>query len=182
MPSRQRSVQDGYTFNLCDLPGTYSITEYTPEELYVRKHILNDMPDVVVNVLDATNLERNLFLTTQLIDMDLKVVIALNMFDETKKQGIELDYETLGRMIGIPVVPTVASKNEGITELFRTVIAVFEDNEPTVRHIHINYGQDIEKSIRLIQKYLWKNADIAARYSTRYLAIKLLSDDHNIAS
>lgn len=172
--------QDGYTFNICDLPGTYSITEYTPEELYVRNHILNDMPDVVVNVLDASNLERNLFLTTQLIDMDLKVVIALNMFDETKKQGIALDYETLGRMIGIPIVPTIASKNEGIAELFQTVIAVFEDNEPTVRHIHINYGQDIEKSIRAVQKYLWKNSDIAARYSTRYLAIKLLCGDHNI--
>lgn len=171
--------QDGYTFNLFDLPGTYSITEYTPEELYVRRHILNEMPDVVINVLDASNLERNLFLTTQLIDMDLKVVIALNMYDELEKSGLKLDYRNLGRMIGIPIVPTVASRGEGIRELFKTVIDVFEDNEPIVRHIHINYGKDIEHSIRLLQDEIWKNTDLVARYSSRYLAIKLLCNDKN---
>lgn len=171
--------QDGYTFNLFDLPGTYSITEYTPEELYVRRHILEAMPDVVINVLDASNLERNLFLTTQLIDMDLKVVIALNMYDELEKSGLKLDYHNLGRMIGIPIVPTVASRGEGIRELFKTAIDVFEDNEPIVRHIHINYGKDIEQSIRLLQDEIWKNTDLVARYSSRYLAIKLLCDDKN---
>ena len=171
--------QDGYTFNLFDLPGTYSITEYTPEELYVRRHILDAMPDVVINVLDASNLERNLFLTTQLIDMDLKVVIALNMYDELEKSGLKLDYRNLGRMIGIPIVPTVASRGEGIWELFKTVIDVFEDNEPIVRHIHINYGKDIEHSIRLLQDEIWKNTDLVARYSSRYLAIKLLCNDKN---
>ena len=171
--------QDGYTFNLFDLPGTYSITEYTPEELYVRRHILDAMPDVVINVLDASNLERNLFLTTQLIDMDLKVVIALNMYDELEKSGLKLDYRNLGRMIGIPIVPTVASRGEGIRELFKTVIDVFEDNEPIVRHIHINYGKDIEHSIRLLQDEIWKNTDLVARYSSRYLAIKLLCNDKN---
>lgn len=171
--------QDGYTFNLFDLPGTYSITEYTPEELYVRRHILDAMPDVVINVLDASNLERNLFLTTQLIDMDLKVVIALNMYDELEKSGLKLDYHNLGRMIGIPIVPTVASRGEGIRELFKTAIDVFEDNEPIVRHIHINYGKDIEQSIRLLQDEIWKNTDLVARYSSRYLAIKLLCNDKN---
>ena len=171
--------QDGYTFNLFDLPGTYSITEYTPEELYVRRHILDAMPDVVINVLDASNLERNLFLTTQLIDMDLKVVIALNMYDELEKSGLKLDYRNLGRMIGIPIAPTVASRGEGIRELFKTVIDVFEDNEPIVRHIHINYGKDIEHSIRLLQDEIWKNTDLVARYSSRYLAIKLLCNDKN---
>lgn len=169
--------QRGYTIRIVDLPGTYSITEYTPEELYVRTHILDEMPDVVINVVDASNLERNLFLTTQLIDMDLKVVIALNMYDELQEQEARLDYGKLGRMIGIPIVPTIASRNEGIPALFDRVIDVFEDNEPTVRHIHINYGDDIEDSIRMLQDKIWENKDVVAHYSSRYLAIKLLEGD-----
>lgn len=169
--------RQGYTFRLSDLPGTYSVTEYTPEELYVRSHILNQMPDVVINVVDASNLERNLYLTTQLIDMDLKVVIALNIYDELEQTGATLDYEALGRMIGIPIVPTVASRGKGVNELFAKVIDVFEDNEPIVRHIHINYGADIEPSIRLLQDEIWQNGDVVARCSSRYLAIKLLEGD-----
>lgn len=172
--------QDGYTIRLFDLPGTYSITEYTPEELYVRAHLLNEMPDVVVNVVDASNLERNLLLTTQLIDMNLKVVIALNMYDELERSGDTLNYRDLGRMIGIPIIPTVANRKEGIDALFKTVIDVFEDNEPVVRHIHINYGTDIEQSIRTLQAKIWENKDLVARYSSRYLAIRLLGDDKNI--
>lgn len=168
----------GYTINVVDLPGTYSITEYSPEELYVRNQILDHMPDVVVNVVDATNLERNLFLTTQLIDMDIKVVMALNMYDELQDSGAELDYATLGEMIGIPIVPTVASRGQGVDELFDTVIDAFEDNQPIMRHIHINYGEDIEQAILAIQNLIWKNTDIVARYSSRYLSIKILEGDH----
>ena len=134
-----------YTFQIVDLPGTYSITEYTPEELFVRTFITEKNPDVIINVIDASNLERNLYLTTQLIDMNIKVVIALNMYDELEKKGAKLDYKALGEMIGIPVIPTVASKGIGIDELFEKIIDVYEDNDPIVRHIHINYGQDIEK-------------------------------------
>ncbi len=166
-----------YTIHLTDLPGTYSITEYTPEELFVRNHILGQMPDVVVNVVDASNLERNLFLTTQLIDMNLKVVIALNMYDELERSGARFDYRMLGQMIGIPIVPTVASRGEGIDALFDTVADVFEDNEPVVRHIHIHYGEDIEHSIELLQEPVRVNCDVIARYSARYLAIKLLEGD-----
>lgn len=173
---------EGYTLRIADLPGTYSITEYTPEELYVRRHILEELPDVVINVVDASNLERNLFLTTQLIDMNLKVVIALNMYDELEASGARFDYEALGRMIGIPIVPTVASKGEGVDRLFDRVIAVFEDNEPTVRHIHINYGEDIERSIAALQQLIWENDDIVAHYSSRYLAIKLLEGDREVLS
>ncbi|MDL2230705.1 ferrous iron transport protein B [Alistipes sp. OttesenSCG-928-L06] len=172
---------NGYTINIFDLPGTYSVTEYSPEELYVRQHIQQKMPDVVVNVVDASNLERNLYLTTQLIDMDLKVVIALNMYDELEQMGASLDYDMLGRMIGIPIVPTVASKGQGMNELFDTVVDVFEDNEPTVRHIHINYGEDVERAIRELQDRIWENEDIVARYSSRYLAIKLLEGDRATA-
>lgn len=169
--------QEHYTLNISDLPGTYSITEYTPEELFVRTHIAEKMPDVVINVVDASNLERNLFLTTQLIDMNIKVVIALNMYDELEQKGVVLNYTELGKMMGIPIVPTIAVKGKGITELIKQVIAVYEDKEPTQRHIHINYGTIIEGAIARIQHEIRKNQDIATRFSTRYLAIKLLEND-----
>ncbi|MEA4983812.1 MAG: ferrous iron transport protein B [Paludibacter sp.] len=169
--------QGGYTFNLVDLPGTYSITEYSPEELYVRSHIIEKMPDIVINVLDASNLERNLFLTTQLIDMNIKVVIALNMYDELKKKGAKFDYESLGKMIGIPIIPTVASKGKGVEKLFSKLIEVYEDRDPVVRHVHINYGSLIERSIREIQDEVWKNPSITDKISSRFIAVKLLEHD-----
>lgn len=173
--------QDGLRFKLVDLPGTYSMSSYSPEELYVRNHIFNEVPDVVINVVDASNLERNLYLTTQLIDMDIKVVIALNMFDELGEKGDQFDYEHLGKMIGVPVVPTVGSKGIGVRELFERVKQVHEDNDPDVRHIHINYGPDIETAIREIQAYIKAdgNQHITNTISPRYLALKLLESDQH---
>ena len=170
---------NGYTFNLVDLPGTYSITSYSPEELFVRDHIINELPDVILNVVDASNLERNLYLTTQLIDMDRKVVIALNMWDEFLEKGDKFDYQALGKMIGIPMVPTVGSKNKGIKELFGKIIDVYEDRDPTVRHIHINYGYRIEKGIKRLQELLTRegNEFLTSKVAPRYLAIKLLEQD-----
>ena len=112
--------QDGYLLNVVDLPGTYSLSAYTPEELFVRKHIIGQYPDIVINVVDASNIERNLYLTTQLIDMDIKVVIALNMYDELQTKGDKFDYKTLGKMLGIPIIPTVGHKGKGIKELFES--------------------------------------------------------------
>ncbi len=174
-----RFKHKGYIFNITDLPGTYSLTAYTPEELYVRKFIHEQKPDVVINVVAASNLERNLYLTSQLIDMDIKVVIALNMFDELLEKGDSFDYKELGRMIGIPFVPTVSSKGKGIKDLFDTVINVFTDKEKTLRHIHINYGEHIENSIATIQKKIkvTENDSITIHYSSRYLSIKLLERD-----
>lgn len=174
--------KNGYTIKLVDLPGTYSITEFSPEELHVRVYLTEKMPDIVLNVIDASNLERNLFLTTQLIDMDLKVVIALNMYDELEKKGDKLDYKTLGKMLGIPIVPTVATKGEGIEELLQKIIDVYEDKDPIVRHIHINYGSVIEKAIKQIQDVIWQNPIITDKLSSRYLAIKLLEGDKAILS
>jgi len=171
--------QDGYDFLISDLPGTYSITEYTPEELFVRKHILEKKPDIVVNVIDASNLERNLYLTTQLIDMNIKVVIALNMYDELKEKKIIFDYTNLGKMIGIPIIPTVSSKGEGIENLFSRIIDVYEDRNPIVRHIHINYGSEIERSIKAIQQEIRKDENRDRHLSTRYLSIKLLEKDRH---
>jgi ferrous iron transport protein B len=169
--------KDGYTFKIVDLPGTYSITEYSPEELYVRTHIMEKMPDIVINVVDSSNLKRNLFLTTQLIDMNIKVVIALNMYDELEKRGVKFEYDALGEMLGIPIIPTVASKGIGVDELFKKLIDVYEDRDPSVRHIHINYGPFIETAINKIQAEIWKNPKITDKLSSRYVAIKLLETD-----
>lgn len=172
--------RNGYVFRIVDLPGTYSITEYSPEELFVRRHITEQMPDIIVNVVDASNLERNLFLTTQLIDMNVKVVVALNMYDELEKKGVSFDYKALGRMIGIPILPTVASRGTGVNELFDKVIDVYEDTDPDVRHIHINYGEEIEKVIRYIQDEVWKSPEVTDKLSSRYVAIKLLETDRTM--
>jgi len=174
-----RFEQNGYTFNLVDLPGTYSITSYTPEEIYVRDHLINELPDVILNVIDTSNLERNLYLTTQLVDMDRKVVVALNMWDEFSEKGDEFDYRMLGKMIGIPMIPVVGSKGKGIKELFDKIIEVHEDREPTVRHIHINYRNRLERSIRKVQDLINAdtNKEITNKVAPRYLAIKLLERD-----
>ena len=169
--------QNGYLLKVFDLPGTYSITEYTPEELFVRKHLTEKKPDVVVNVIDASNLERNMFLTTQLIDMNMKVVIALNMYDELEQKGIEFRYKELGKMLGIPIIPTVAVKNKGVNELIRKITEVYEDNDPDVREVNIHYGNSIEESVGKIQSLIEKNAEFSTRYSSRYTAIKLLEND-----
>lgn len=176
--SKEAEIKSGgYTLKLTDLPGTYSITEYTPEELFVRGHIIDSSPDVIINVIDSSNLERNLFLTTQLIDMHVKVVIALNMFDELEKSGVVLDTALLGKLLGIPVIPTVASKGRGIKELLNTVISIHEETNPIQRYININYGEDIEAAIGKIKPLIENNPSITDKYAPRYLAVKLLEQD-----
>ena len=172
----------GYKFNITDLPGTYSITAYSPEELYVRKHIFDEVPDIVLNVIDASNLERNLYLTSRLIDMDIKIVIALNMYDELEKRGDSFDYKMLAKMIGVPIIPTVASAGKGITDIFDELIKVYEDEEPIVRHIHINYGKPIEKVIKNIQDkiYIPENVELTSKVAPRFLALSLLEKDTEI--
>lgn len=172
-------IQNGYRFDITDLPGTYSLTAYSPEELFVRKYILAEKPDVVVNVVDASNLERNLYLTTQLIDMDIKVVIALNMYDELEKKGARFNYKALSNMLGIPIIPTVSSKGKGIKELFNKIIEVYEDKDPIVRHIHINYGVQVEKAISKIQDKIKEDRRMCTKASPRFIAIKLLEGDES---
>ncbi len=167
-------------FQLTDLPGTYSLSAFSPDELFVRDQLLIEHPDVVINVIDASNLERNLYLTTQLIDMDLPVVIALNMYDELVKSGDKLDHEYLGRMLGIPVVPTVGIKGTGIDELFKKVTEVIQGKDSIVRHIHIPYDPEIEISIKRLQDKLWASPDFSDRFSSRFLAIKLLERNPDI--
>ena len=169
----------GYKIIITDLPGTYSITSYTPEEIYVRNFIFENIPDVILNVADSSNIERNLYLTTQLIDMDLKVVLALNMFDEFKETGNDFQYNQLGKMIGIPMVPTVGRKGQGLSDLFDRIIDVHNDIDPDIRHIHINYGEAIEKAISNIQKQIKipENIAITRVVCPRFFSIKLLEGD-----
>ncbi|HUX58085.1 MAG TPA: ferrous iron transport protein B [Bacteroidales bacterium] len=171
--------QSGYTFSIVDLPGTYSIKSYSPEEVYLRNFIFDKKPDIVVNIVDASNLERNLYLTTQLIDMGIQVVIALNMYDELEKKGDVLDHSSLGKLLGVPVIPTVSSKGKGIKNLFGKIIEVYENREPLVRHIHINYGTEIENSICAIQSKIKidENRAFTNIISARYLSIELLEND-----
>ena len=209
----------GYHFRLVDLPGTYSLSAYSPEELYVRKHIIEETPDVIINVVDAGNLERNLYLTTQLIDMNVRMVIALNMYDALQHSGNKLNYHKLSELLGVPIVPTISRTGEGIDNLFHVIIGLYEgidfmgqkdeikneilrefrewhdayvpdhkykgaeDNftaKGFIRHIHINHGPEIERSIDAVKKEISKNENIRHKYSTRFLAIKLLENDKDI--
>ncbi len=168
---------EGYDFNVIDLPGTYSLSCYSPEELYVRREIIDKTPDIIINVIDSSNIERNLYLTTQLVDMNQRIVCALNMFDEFEEHGDELDYKTLGRLFGVPMVPTVFRSGKGVDDLFRTIINIYEGEDNTYRHIHINHGKDIEEGIDRVKLLLQADEQIRYKYSTRYLAIKLLEMD-----
>ena len=171
------ATYEGYDFRLTDLPGTYSLSCYSPEELYVRKHLQEQQPDIIINVIDASNLERNLYLTTQLLDMNLRVVCALNMFDEFESRGDTIDIDTLSTLFGVPMVKTSFKNGRGVNELFQTVITAYEDRNESMRHIHINYGHEIEHGISDIQKFLKADAHLRSHYSTRYVALKLLEGD-----
>ena len=171
---------EDYRLRLVDLPGTYSLSAYSPEELYVRKQLVNNTPDVIINVIDSSNLERNLYLTTQLMDMHLRVVCALNMFDELERRGDKLDIQKLSSLLGMPMVPTSFKTGRGLEDLLREVIHIFENREghdQYYRHQHINHGHEIEDGIANIQKFLKGNDLLRLRYSTRWLAIKLLEGD-----
>ena len=220
-----RASFEGYEFHLVDLPGTYSLSAYSPEEMYVRHQILDKTPDIIINVIDASNLERNLYLTTQLVDMDLRMVCALNMFDEFELRGDTLDYQKLGQLFGVPMIPTVFRTGRGVDLLFHIIINMYEgvdflDREGNInpevakdlqnwhkryeksndtdhledfahgtrprrnifRHIHVNHGKYIEQAIDDIRETLRDNEQLNSKYSTRYLAIKLLENDANITA
>ena len=167
----------GYTFRITDLPGTYSLSDFSKEERFVREHILLKKPDVVVNVVDANNLERNLYLTSQLIDMDVTVVLALNMYDDLMERKDKLDLALLSKLLGIRVVPTISHRGKGVFRLLNHVIRVFEDKDPDIRHIHINYGEEVEQSVHRLQELIRKTPSLTDHYSSRFLSLKLLEKD-----
>lgn len=167
----------GYKINITDLPGTYSLSAYSPEERYVRNHLYTQMPDVIVNSVVASNLERNLYLTTELIDLNQRTVVALNMYDEHIASGATLDYEHLGAMLGVPMVPTIARQGIGLEQLLDTVIDMFEGRNKIARHIHIGYGSTMEKQITKIASMIRPSDDLPKQFPVRYWAIKLIEGD-----
>lgn len=170
----------GYSFNFFDLPGTYSLTAYSNEEIFVREFIYEKTPDIVINVIDSTNIERNLFLTTQLIDMDLRIVCALNMYDELERKKIQFNYNELSKLLGIPFIPTISSKGIGLDSLIEKVIEVFEGRDEITRHVHINYGKDLEESIRKIREKIKEDKPVTDKISSRFLALKMLEKDQHV--
>ncbi len=173
----------GYTIDLTDLPGTYALSAYTPEEVYVRRFLIDHTPDVVVNTVVASNLERNLYLSTEMIDINPKMVIALNMYDELERSGARFDYDTLGRMIGVPMVPVVANSGRGIAELLDTIIAVYENEDDRVRHVHIDYGSVVEDNIEALNDDMRRHRDtLPAHFPPRYFALKMIEGDSEILS
>lgn len=175
------AVFEGYEFHLVDLPGTYSLSAYSPEELYVRKQIVENTPDVILNVIDASNIERNLYLTTQLIDMHLRMVCALNFFDETERRGDRIDFTRLGMLLNLHMIPTSFKSGRGVKELFRTIIDVYEGRLEE-GHLHINHGKYIEEGIQMLRTEIRSNTDVLKRIATRFLAIKLLENDADAVS
>ena len=171
-------VYRGYRFEVTDLPGTYALSAYTPEERYVRHHLAVSIPDVVINSVVASNLERNLYLTTELIDINPRMVVALNMYDELQASGATLDYENLGRMLGVPMVPVEARNHRGIDTLLDTVIDVYENRDERVRHIHINMGPVIEEGLRRLNGDMSDHRDeLPKAFPPRYYAMKMLEGD-----
>lgn len=178
--TKGRFSYKGYKFNIVDLPGTYSLSAYSPEELYVMRYLREETPDVIVNVVVASNLERNLFLTTELIDMNRCMVIDLNMYDELERSGVKLEYDQLGKMLGIPIIPTVASSGYGVDRLLDTIIDVYEMRCHDTRHIHVKMNPEIESAISQLKDKFKSDLSISHHFSPRFLAIKFLEKDPEI--
>jgi ferrous iron transport protein B len=170
-------IHNGYRLRVVDLPGTYSLTAYSIEEIVARRFLVDEKPDVVVDIVDASNLERNLYLATQLIELGLKLILVLNMADVAKARGHQIDGEMLGTLLGVPIIFTVGKRNEGTKGLLDKVVEVVEDRDSVSRHIHISYGHEMEKEIKRIQDVIWQDPSIGERFSTRWLAVKLLEND-----
>jgi len=167
----------GHDIEVVDLPGTYSLTAYSIEEIIARDYILEEHPDVVVHIVDATNLERNLYLTTQLMELGSRVVIALNMSDLAEARGDEIDVQGMENFLGIPVVRMVASGQEGIDTLLDRLIIEAERN---AHHEHlVGYGDEIEKKVSEVEDILQLDATLSERYPLRWLSVKLLEGDEN---
>ena len=168
----------GYHMKVVDLPGVYSLTAYSPDEVVARNFIIEEKPDAVVGIVDASNLERNLYLAVQIIEIKVPLILTLNMMDIAESRGYRIDVDNLADLLGLPVVPMVAAKNQGTGELLETVIGVVDSNIQ-VRGISMQYGHDVEAEIAKLERLLSGNS-LAEQYSPRWLAVKLLEEDEEI--
>lgn len=176
-----RFSYEGKVVRLVDLPGTYGLSPYTQEEIIARDYLVHERPDVIVNVVDATNLERNLYLTVQLLELGVPVVVALNIYDEARKKGFRIDVPALERMLGIKVVPTVSTKSVGLQELFAAAVAAAERKPESVPK-KISYGVDIERAAAMIEQEIGSRfPELSERYPLRWLVYKLMEKDEHVS-
>lgn len=172
-------MRGGRRLTLTDLPGTYSLSAYTQEETIARDFLLDERPDVVAAVIDAANLERNLYLVVQLLELETPAVVALNMMDVARRQGLEIDQNELGRALNAPVIATVARNEEGLDEMISAVVAA---TSRTAAPFVLDYGSEIEAEIARLLAEIEQHPTIAGHYPARWLAVRLLEDDPDIAS
>jgi len=167
---------NGYKINVIDLPGTYSLTAYSPEEVIARNYIIEERPDIVVDVVDGTNLERNLFLTTQLMELEVDVLVALNMYDEVEKQNIKVELPQLEKLLGSHIIPTSAVKKQGIDSLLDHIVQLYE-GKITISKNKMTYSSYMEEKIDAISSLLATDKELCKAYHPRWLAIKLWEND-----
>lgn len=167
---------EGYTIRIVDLPGIYSLTAYSPEEVVSRNYLIENRPDLVIDVLDGTNLERNLYLTTQLMEMESDLLVALNMYDEVQKQKIKVDIHQLQKLLGSHVIPTSAKSGEGVEKLLSHIVRVYE-GKIAIDKNKLTYSPEVEEGISRLAEILSHDEELAEYYSPRWLAAKLLEND-----
>jgi ferrous iron transport protein B len=167
----------GRKITLVDLPGTYSLSPYTQEEVIARDYLVREKPDIIINVVDATNLERNLYFSLQLLELGIPLVMALNMHDEAAQKGFRIDTDKMASILGSAVIPTVATKGEGIGRLMETAVAFADASESHCPGV-ISYGEDIEKAIVAVAEHLKDHPDVlACRLPLRWMALKMIEGD-----
>lgn len=174
--------RNGYKIVFVDLPGTYSLTAYSPEEIIARNFIIEEKPDVIINVVDGSNLQRNLYLTTQIAELNVKTVVAMNMWDEVKRQKKEIDLERLSELLRMPIVPTVGRTGEGVDNLLDQVIKIAEGKHSFDDNLRVDYGREIEKELYVLEENIKSDEGLSSHYDTRWLAIKVLENDKEIAT
>jgi ferrous iron transport protein B len=169
----------GYTIKVVDLPGVYSLTAYSIDEVIARNFIVEEKPDAVVEIVDASNLERNLYLAVQLLEMGAPLVIALNMMDQAESRGYQIDVSQLSYLLGVPVVPMEASRNRGTQELLLEIVKM-ADSEAQIEGFRLDYGREVEEEIAKLEELISQDEELSRRYSLRWLAIKLLEGDEEV--
>lgn len=174
-----KALFESYEINVVDLPGTYSLSAYSEDEVVARDFIIKDKPDVIVHIVDSSNLERNLYLATQLMELEVPLVLAMNMSDMAEKKGQDVDYAKLSDLLGAAIVPTVGNKNIGTKDLLETIIKVSEGKTKT-KGVHIGYGPEIREEMNKLEQIIKKDKALVNQYPWRWLIVKMLENDTSV--
>jgi len=173
-------MHKGIKMEIVDLPGTYSLTARAVDELIARNYILEENPDVVVDIIDASSIERNLYLTMLLMELEVQIVIVLNMIDIAKNKGYKIDMNKLSTLLGVPIIPTIAIKKVGMEDLKDAILEATEREKKRHRHTVLSYGEDIEEIITKVTKIIEKDPKLVDLYPSRWLAVRLLEGDEDV--